>query len=98
MGGFVRSRPTGQLHHMAHLIYEMYPTFRLFLFDQRDRRVAPYTVFGPKVAAIYLGDLYLVVNSVEHVKQLARHFDTLVRMAKIDPDRGDFIRQLAEKV
>lgn len=88
-----------QLHHMAHLIDEMYPTFRLFLFDQRDKRVAPYTVFGPKLAAIYLGDLYLVVNSVEHIKQLARHFDMLIRMAKIGPDRvADFIRQLAGKV
>ena len=56
---------------------------------------APYTVFGPKRAAIYLGKMYLVVNSVEQIKALTRHFDDLIRIATIGPDRvSAHIREL----
>lgn len=77
-----------QLGYMIDLLDEMYPTFRLFLFDGRERKVSPYTVFGPKRAAIYLGELYLVINSVEHIKQLSGHFDSLIRLASVGPDRA----------
>jgi hypothetical protein len=72
---------------MARLTEELYPTFRLFLYDGRRRFAAPYTVFGPQRAALYLGGLYLVVNSVEHIRALTRHFDGLIRNAVIGPDR-----------
>ncbi len=47
----------------------------------------PTRYFGPKRAAIYLGNMYLVVNSLEHIKALAAHFDNLIRIANIGPDR-----------
>ena len=78
-----------QLKVMAGLIGEMYPTFRLFLFDERKLYVSPYTVFGPKRAAIYLGNMYLVINSAEHIKALSEHFDNLIRIASIGPDRAE---------
>lgn len=85
-----------QLDHMARLAEELYPTFRLFLFDARNRYSAAYTVFGPQRAALFLGSLYLVVNSVEHIRALTRHFDMLIRAASLGPDRAaDHIRQLA---
>lgn len=85
-----------QLDHMARLAEELYPTFRLFLFDARNRYSAAYTVFGPQRAALFLGSLYLVVNSVEHIRALTRHFDMLIRAASVGPDRAaDHIRQLA---
>lgn len=86
-----------QLNRMADLIDEMYPTFRLFLFDQHQLYASPYTVFGPKRAAIYLGNMYLVVNSLEHIKALAAHFDNLIRIATHGPDRvAGYIRELAK--
>lgn len=78
-----------QLENMKHLIEELYPTFRLFLFDARKVYAAAYTLFGPLRAAIYLGDLYLVVNSVEHIRALTSHFDQLIRIAEIGPDRAN---------
>jgi len=88
-----------QLHHMADLIEELYPTFRLFLFDQRELYASPYTVFGPRRAAIYIGNLYVVVNSLEHIKSMTRHFDGLIRIARIGPDRAArHIRQLLGKI
>jgi transcriptional regulator with XRE-family HTH domain len=88
-----------QLRHMADLIDELYPTFRLFLFDQRALYPSPYTVFGPKRAALYLGNMYLVVNSVEHIKALTRHFDGLIKIARIGPDRASrHIRKLQTQI
>ena len=76
----VRNR---QLQHMAKLIDELYPTFRLFLFDGTKNYSAPFTVFGPRRAAIYLGESYLVLNAKDAVASLARRFDHLVRQAVV---------------
>ncbi len=76
-----------QLEHMITLVDELYPTFRLFLYDAREAYAAAYTLFGPLRAAVYLGDMYLVVNSVEHIRALTTHFDRLIRIARVGPDR-----------
>lgn len=77
-----------QLRHMIALIDDFYPTFRLFLFDQREIYAAPYTLFGPLRAAVYMGNMYLVINSVEHIRALAQHFDRVIRISKVGPDRA----------
>jgi transcriptional regulator with XRE-family HTH domain len=71
-----------QLDHMIELVGELYPTFRWFLFDGSKRYAAPVTVFGAQRAALYLGQLYLVLTSTEHVRTLSRHFDGLIRDAE----------------
>ena len=76
-----------QLMHMVTLIDELYPTFRLFLYDGREVYSAPYTLFGPLRAALYVGDMFLVVNSKDHIRALTSHFDHLIRMARFGPDR-----------
>jgi len=72
---------------MVRLVDELYPTFRVFLFDGHNHHISPFTVFGPKRAAIYLGDMYMVINSVEHIQQLTRRFDASIRAAVISPDK-----------
>lgn len=72
-----------QLAHMAQLLDDLYPSFRLFLYDGRERYSIPYTVFGSIRAAIYVGDMYLVLNATEPVRTLTRHFDTLIRAAQV---------------
>ncbi|MGF1623617.1 MAG: transcriptional regulator, partial [Alphaproteobacteria bacterium] len=84
-----------QLDQMADLVDELYPTFRLFLFDGRRAYSAPYTVFGPLRAALYVGDMYLVINAVEHIRALTRHFDSLIRLAAVTPNEAaTFLRAL----
>ncbi len=61
--GFPESERRAQLNHMAELLDDLYPTFRLFLYDGRLRYSVPYTIFGPYRAAIYVGDMYLVLNA-----------------------------------
>jgi len=93
--GLLRGQRQAQLEHMIHLIEELYPTFRLFLYDGRKHYLSPFTIFGPKRAAVYLGDMYMVINSVEHIRQLTRRFDEAIRLASIPPDRtSDWIKNL----
>ena len=77
-----------QINHMANLLDELYPTFRLFLYDSRHHHCAPFTVFGPKRAAVYLGDMYLVMNRADHIGALQRRFDAIIRAAAVGPDRA----------
>ena len=43
------------------------------------------TVFGPLRAAVYIGDMYLVLNSTEHIRELTSRFDNLIRAAVVQP-------------
>ena len=80
----VESR-AAQLNAMTVLLDELYPTFRWFLFDGLQRYSVPLTIFGPKRAAVYVGNMYLVLNSTEHIQTLTRHFDDLIRAAVVQP-------------
>ena len=55
------------------------------------------TIFGPKRAALYLGQMYMVINSAEHIRTLGGHFDDLIRAAVMQPpDVPDVLRKLLE--
>lgn len=75
-----------QVEHMIQLTEELYPTVRWFLFDGLERWAAPVTIFGPQRAALYLGQMYLVLSSAEHVRTLTQHFDDLIRAATVQPN------------
>jgi len=74
-----------QIQSMIRLLDELYPTFRWFLFDIRKSYSVPLTIFGPQRAAIYIGDMYLVSTSQEHIRVLTGHFDNLIRAAVMQP-------------
>lgn len=80
-----RTLRLAQLRHMIQLLDELYPTFRWFLFDGLQKFSAPYTIFGPTRAAVYMGGIYFVLNSTEHVRVLTRHFEDLIRAAVVQP-------------
>ncbi len=82
--GFPQEARRQQLGHMARLLDDLYPTFRLFLYDGRLRYSMPYTIFGSIRAAIFAGDMYLVLNATQPVRALTRHFDNLIRAAEIN--------------
>jgi transcriptional regulator with XRE-family HTH domain len=88
-----------QLNAMTVLLDELYPTFRWFLFDGLQRYSVPLTIFGPKRAAVYVGNMYLVFNSTEHIQVLTRHFDDLIRAAFVQPpDVIDFLKGLLREL
>src|SRR5262245_10147463 len=94
--GFAEAARREQLSHMARLLDDLYPTFRLFLYDGRARYSVPYTIFGSIRAAIYVGDMYLVLNATQPVRTLTRHFDHLIRAAEINAhEASGYARDLA---
>lgn len=86
-----------QLLHMGDMLSALYPSLRVHLFGASDRYSAPFTVFGQKRAAIYIGQRYLAFSATGHVQLFIRHFDDLVRHALVrSHEAGDFARSLAD--
>jgi transcriptional regulator with XRE-family HTH domain len=84
-----------QLQRIVSLLDELYPSLRLYLFDGRQRFSVPYTVFGPYRAAIFVGEMYLVLNSRESVLSMQRHFDGLIRVARVNAhETSGFVAEL----
>lgn len=96
---FPKAERRRALSVMIDRLEELYPTLRWFLFDRRTRYSVPLTIFGPKRAAIYIGNMYFVVNSTEHIRVLTRHFDDLIRAAVQQPrDTIEFLRTLSKDI
>jgi transcriptional regulator with XRE-family HTH domain len=88
----------GQLNHMAELIDDLYPSFRLYLYDGQSNYSAPYTIFGSMRASVYIGDMYLVLNTKEAITALTRHFDNLIRAARVQAhEAAEWIHDLSAK-
>lgn len=88
-----------QLETMGRILNDLYPSLRLHLFGANDRFSAPFTVFGKKWAALYLGQRYLAFSNTRHVQLFSGHFDDLVRHALIrSHEAGDFVRRLADQI
>lgn len=93
--GFDAAGRRRQLRWMIELLDELYPAFRWFLYDGVRRYSVPLTIFGPKRAAIYVGHMYFVFNSTEHIRVLSSHFDELIRAAVVQPPQvSDLLRGL----
>ena len=85
-----------QLAHISQLLEELYPSLLLFLFDGRRQFSVPYTIFGPKRAAVYFGNMYFVFNATQQIRVLTRHFEDLIRAATVQPtELSAMLRELA---
>jgi transcriptional regulator with XRE-family HTH domain len=68
-----------QVDRLIELYDELYPSLRIYLYDGLTHYSVPYTIFGPIRAALYVGQVYFVFNTREHVRVLTRHFDELIK-------------------
>lgn len=97
--GLSRRARRDQLELMIARVDELYPRFRWFLYDELHRYSVPMTIFGPKRAAIYLGQMFLVLNSREHITVLTEHFDDLIRAAVVQPSGvGEALSELRAQI
>jgi transcriptional regulator with XRE-family HTH domain len=93
--GLPRSIRRDQLAQIEEIYDQLFPSLRIFAFDARRVFSSPVTIFGPLLAAIYLGRNYVVFRDVERVRGITGHFDWLVREADVsDRDFPNFIRRL----
>lgn len=93
--GLSKDTRRAQLAHMTGLIDELYPSFRLFLFDGRERFSIPYTIFGSTRVAVFAGQMYLVLNSAETIRTMQRQFEGLIRHTRVHAhEAAEFVRRL----
>ncbi|WP_421851755.1 helix-turn-helix domain-containing protein [Novosphingobium sp.] len=93
--GLSKAGRQAQLEHMGALIEELYPSFRLFLFDGRERFSIPYTIFGSTRVAIFAGQMYLVLSNAETIRTMQRQFEGLIRHTRVHAhEAADFVRGL----
>lgn len=84
-----------QLSHMADALDELYPSLRLYLYDGLKGFLLPQILFGYRRAAIFAGEVYLMIRARQTIRDLARGFDGQVRAATIHAhEAGDFLRNL----
>jgi transcriptional regulator with XRE-family HTH domain len=75
------------------------PPIAGFCSTRRERFSVPYTVFGPKRAVIYAGEIYLVFTATELIREFSAHFDNLIRHARVQPNEcAAFVRSLIAEV
>lgn len=83
--GYYRGLPAEtraeQIAYLLELCDQLYPRLRLYLFDARRLYSAPLTIFGPKLAVLFVGQNYFAFRDTERVGALTAHFDNLVREA-----------------
>jgi len=84
-----------QLDHIAATLDELYPAFRLYLFDGRSRFAPPMTLFGYTRAAVYTGEHYLHIRAKPLIRDLALGFDAHIRHAAVHAHQAaDWVRGL----
>ena len=81
--GLPRDVREEQVQYLLEVAEQLYPRMRIYLFDARRLYSAPVTIFGPLLAAIYIGQNYMVFRDTERVQALTGHFDHLVREAHV---------------
>ena len=87
-----------QLQQMIDLNQELYPGFRWYLYDGKQTYSSSFTIFGPMRASLFLGHLYVIVNSIDHIRKLTERFDDLIRKACVHPHEiPEFLKGLLAK-
>lgn len=81
--GLPAAAARGQIAYLADLAARLFPTLRVSLFDGRRLYSAPVTVFGSRLAAVYLGQSWLTFRDGGSVAAFAAHVDGLVREALV---------------
>lgn len=97
--GLAASARREQIDRLIRLSDELYPSLRIYLFDALTHYSVPLTVFGPLRVAIYIGQLYFVFNTTEHIRVLTRHLDQLIRGAVVTAEQvPDYLRTLQKEI
>lgn len=96
--GLDRDARVAQIEFMADRCDRLYPSLRLFLYDSKKVFSAPVSIFGRLLAAVYVGQFYLVYRDSKQVSALTEHFDTLVRDSEVDArSAGRVIRAMLDE-
>lgn len=79
--GLPLSARAAQIDRLIGLCDALYPALRIYLFDAHTVFSSPVTIFGPHLAALYLGRHYIAFRDPQRVASIIHHFDWLIRAA-----------------
>ncbi len=85
--GLSRGARQKQIEHLILLYDELYPSLRIYIYTLSETYSNPFTIFGPKRVALFLGTSFLVLNASEHVRLFGRRFDELIKLAVVQPNQ-----------
>ena len=95
--GLGRDARAEQIAFMADRCERLYPSLRLYFYDAKKMFSAPVSIFGRLLAAVYVGQFYLVYRDSRQVSALTEHFDALVRESEVEArNAGKIIREMFE--
>jgi hypothetical protein len=87
-----------QIDFMAERCERLYPSLRLYFYDAKKIFSAPVSIFGRLLAAVYVGQFYLVYRDGRQIAALTEHFDALVRESEFEArNAGRIIREISEE-
>ena len=87
-----------QIDFMAEQCARLYPSLRLYLYDSKKVFSAPVSIFGRLLAAVYVGQFYLVYRDSRQIAALTEHFDALVRDSEVEArNAGKIIREMFDE-
>ncbi|MGJ8573005.1 MAG: helix-turn-helix domain-containing protein [Hoeflea sp.] len=96
--GLTRDVRAEQIGFMADQCERLYPSLRLYFYDAKKVFSAPVSIFGRLLAAVYVGQFYLVYRDSLQVSALTEHFDTLVRESEVEArNAGKNIRAMFDE-
>lgn len=82
--GLSRESRVEQIEFMAESCERLYPSLRLYFYDAKKVFSAPVSIYGRLLAAIYVGEFYLVYRDNRQIAALTEHFDSLVRESEFE--------------
>jgi len=96
--GLDREVRAEQVEFMVERCTQLYPSLRLYLYDSKKVFSAPVSIFGRLLAAVYVGQFYLVYRDSKQVSALTEHFDTLMRESEVEArNAGKIIREMFDQ-
>ena len=87
--GLSKDLRISQFDQFIALYDQLYPTLRLHVFDARKTFSSPITIFGPRLAVLYVGHHYVAFRDTKRIQTFTSHFDGLIR-SSVMPDRDVF--------
>jgi transcriptional regulator with XRE-family HTH domain len=81
--GLPAASRAAQIDHIAATLDELYPAFRMYLYDGRSRFAPPMTLFGYSRAAVWAGEFYFHIRAKALILALAQAFDAHIRAASV---------------
>lgn len=74
-----------QIEYMIEVVKDLYPRFRLHLYDSREIISVSFGIFNDKKVALYDDGSYLIYNWKTHVEYFEDKFDSMIRRATVHP-------------